>query len=67
MKEEEKERLPWSGRGGIRTRAFRCVCEQGSFLPVFPRCTIGFPWASLAAPALLERGVYSSPPLSAWH
>lgn len=41
--------------------------EQGSSLPTFPWCTISFPWAFLAALALLEWWVPSSPPLSGQH
>lgn len=36
-------------------QTFLCVDEQGSSLPLPPHCTIGFPWASLAAPALFAR------------
>lgn len=58
-------KIPLSPPPTYFQRAFHCVYEQGSSLPVFPHCTIGFPRASLAAPALLESRVYSSPPLSA--
>lgn len=58
-------KIPLSPPPTYFQQAFHCVYEQGSSLPVFPHCTIGFPRASLAAPALLESRVYSSPPLSA--
>lgn len=51
-------KIPLSPPPTYFQRAFHCVYEQGSSLPVFPHCTIGFPRASLAAPALLESSLF---------